>query len=289
MARKKISQLPSASSIDGSEYIPVVQDAETRKVLASEFQGEQGDQGDQGDAGSDGTPVWTGAWSGATTYAVGEAVSRSGSSYVANTGHTNHQPPNASYWDVLAQAGTNGSSFSWTADFDDDLSAFTTPGSSGQGTWQSSGGVYQWNDGGSNGTQGDTILYEDFPASMCVFQADFRIQEGGPSVTYVGFGLGQVGSGYTVRIAILEDGNVSFSGSSTSAGMSVGTWYTLKVVKVGGAYDIYLDGAFLTSGEDTTTLFTSVGLIAGNTGPGIDPVQVRNATVWTPDLGVLAL
>lgn len=56
--------------------------------------------------GAAGTPKWEGAWSGGTAYHVGDAVSNDGSSYVCNQAHTNHEPPNASYWDVLAQQGS---------------------------------------------------------------------------------------------------------------------------------------------------------------------------------------
>jgi len=53
---------------------------------------------------------WTGAWSGATAYHVDDAVSLSGSSYVCILAHTNHTPPNATYWNVLAAAGAPGAS-----------------------------------------------------------------------------------------------------------------------------------------------------------------------------------
>jgi len=46
--------------------------------------------------------VWLGAWSGATAYVEGDAVSNGGSSYVCILGHTNQEPPNGTYWDVLA-------------------------------------------------------------------------------------------------------------------------------------------------------------------------------------------
>lgn len=46
---------------------------------------------------------WKGAWSAVATYAVYDAVSSGGSSYICTAAHTNQEPPNASYWDVLAQ------------------------------------------------------------------------------------------------------------------------------------------------------------------------------------------
>lgn len=51
---------------------------------------------------------WRGAWSGATAYAVNDAVSLSGSSYICILANTNQTPPNATYWAVLAAVGAQG-------------------------------------------------------------------------------------------------------------------------------------------------------------------------------------
>ena len=51
---------------------------------------------------------WHGAWSDVTAYVTGDGVSRSGSSYVCISNHTNQPPPNATYWGVLSQAGGAG-------------------------------------------------------------------------------------------------------------------------------------------------------------------------------------
>lgn len=51
---------------------------------------------------------WLGAWSGATAYVPGDAVSSAGSSYVCVLGHTNQAPPNATYWALLASKGDTG-------------------------------------------------------------------------------------------------------------------------------------------------------------------------------------
>ncbi|WP_247337463.1 carbohydrate-binding protein [Bradyrhizobium sp. 147] len=50
----------------------------------------------------------TGAWSGATAYEVGDVVTLSGSSYVCVLDHTNHTPPNTTYWQLLASKGDTG-------------------------------------------------------------------------------------------------------------------------------------------------------------------------------------
>lgn len=62
--------------------------------------------GGMGPGGPPGVPglVWQGAWSSGTAYAVGDAVDyTNGSSYICILAHTNHAPPNATYWDLLAE------------------------------------------------------------------------------------------------------------------------------------------------------------------------------------------
>lgn len=49
-----------------------------------------------------------GAWSGATAYTVNDVVTLSGSSYACVLDHTNHTPPNATYWQLLASIGATG-------------------------------------------------------------------------------------------------------------------------------------------------------------------------------------
>lgn len=56
---------------------------------------------------------WRGAYDNSASYAVGDAVSSAGSSYICIAPTTGHAPPNATYWDVLAgkgDAGATGSS-----------------------------------------------------------------------------------------------------------------------------------------------------------------------------------
>lgn len=68
--------------------------------------GATGPQGPIGLAG--GSLNWLGAWSGAVTYAIDDAVTRNGSSYACAVANTNQQPPNATYWRVIAEAGATG-------------------------------------------------------------------------------------------------------------------------------------------------------------------------------------
>ncbi|MBP1627799.1 MAG: Collagen triple helix repeat-containing protein [Holophagaceae bacterium] len=74
-------------------------------------QGVTGPTGAQGPTGATGAPVaFQGAWSAATTYAAGDAISLNGNSYISlqNT-NLNQNPATApAYWALLAQKGTDG-------------------------------------------------------------------------------------------------------------------------------------------------------------------------------------
>jgi hypothetical protein len=82
-------------------------------------QGETGETGATGPAGatgatgpmgpSGGSTSWLGAWSSSTTYALDDAVSYDGSSYISLTTNTGVTPgTNSSDWQMLAQAGAAG-------------------------------------------------------------------------------------------------------------------------------------------------------------------------------------
>lgn len=77
---------------------------------ATGAQGATGATGPQGTTGPTGATgpvgmVWTGAWSATTAYAVDDAVSYNGSSYICVTANTDSPPPSAD-WDELAAAAT---------------------------------------------------------------------------------------------------------------------------------------------------------------------------------------
>jgi hypothetical protein len=52
--------------------------------------------------------VWRGAWASATAYALNDVVGQAGSSYICISANTNNQPPNATYWSLVAQIGATG-------------------------------------------------------------------------------------------------------------------------------------------------------------------------------------
>jgi hypothetical protein len=52
--------------------------------------------------------TWRGSWNGATAYAVHDAVTLDGTSYVCLQAHVSQQPPDAAHWDLLAAKGDTG-------------------------------------------------------------------------------------------------------------------------------------------------------------------------------------
>ena len=52
--------------------------------------------------------IWRGDWSGVTAYAVNDAVAHDGASWICSQAHTDQEPPDPSYWDILAAKGTQG-------------------------------------------------------------------------------------------------------------------------------------------------------------------------------------
>ncbi len=73
--------------------------------------GDVGATGATGATGAQGVPGinWLGTWNSGTTYAIRDAVAYLGSSYYATAASTNQAPPNASFWNLLAEKGENGS------------------------------------------------------------------------------------------------------------------------------------------------------------------------------------
>ena len=71
--------------------------------------GAQGPQGTTGNTGATGQGYnWKGAWSAATAYVPYDSISSGGSSYVCILANTNQTPPNATYWSLMAQQGSQG-------------------------------------------------------------------------------------------------------------------------------------------------------------------------------------
>ncbi len=80
--------------------------------------GATGPEGPTGPTGPQGDPglVWLGAWDSGTSYEVDDAVENNGSSYICTAAHSNQEPPNASYWDLLAEKGDTGAAGAGSGD-----------------------------------------------------------------------------------------------------------------------------------------------------------------------------
>jgi hypothetical protein len=62
--------------------------------------------------------VWQGAYSGATAYVADDVVSYNGSSYICILASTGNLPTNATYWNLMAQTGTDITSIAGLAQGD---------------------------------------------------------------------------------------------------------------------------------------------------------------------------
>jgi len=101
VADKKISELTLATPAD-TDVIPFtdVAGGVTYKALKSAL---------KGDKGADGLDItWLGAYSAGTTYAINDAVSYNGSSYICTAPSTGNLPTDTGYWDLMAQKGSDG-------------------------------------------------------------------------------------------------------------------------------------------------------------------------------------
>ena len=71
---------------------------------------------------------WKGAYNSGTAYAVDDVVSSGGSSYVCILASTGNATSNGTYWELMAQVGTNGTNGSNGTDGTDLTSILTTQG-----------------------------------------------------------------------------------------------------------------------------------------------------------------
>jgi hypothetical protein len=78
-------------------------------LLTFTRQGDKGDAGSTGAEGADGLDIaWRGAYDNGAMYAVNDAVSYQGSSYIAVASTVGNLPTNTSFWNLLAQKGNTG-------------------------------------------------------------------------------------------------------------------------------------------------------------------------------------
>jgi hypothetical protein len=97
-----------ATGATGSQGIQGIQ-GETGAQGPAGATGATGAQGPAGNNGADGDSfVWLGAYNAGTTYAPRDAVSYNGSSYICKLASTGNLPTNSTYWDLMAQKGSDG-------------------------------------------------------------------------------------------------------------------------------------------------------------------------------------
>jgi len=76
-------------------------------------------QGEKGDTGLD----WKDAWGSGESYSVDDAVGHQGKAYICTSVHSNHEPPNETYWDLLASTG-----LTWQGAWNTDSATVYEPG-----------------------------------------------------------------------------------------------------------------------------------------------------------------
>lgn len=105
MSSKKITQLPEATFVDGTEIVPFVQAGATKKATLNTITSNllQGPQGPAGESFN-----WQGDWSSASAYVSRDVVYYNGNSYICIQDHINVVPANNSYWNLIAQKGADG-------------------------------------------------------------------------------------------------------------------------------------------------------------------------------------
>ena len=112
--------------------------------------------------------VWQGAYSGATAYVADDVVSYNGSSYICILASTNNLPTNTTYWNLMAQTGTDITSIAGLAQGDVlyyNGTAWVRLGAGTSGQYLKTNGASanpSWANGSASTltTQGD-ILYRD--------------------------------------------------------------------------------------------------------------------------------
>lgn len=158
-----------------------------------------------------------GAWDSDTDYTVGDVVALAGSSYVCVLDHTNHTPPNATYWQLLAERGTDG---------DDGAAATVAVGTVTTGAGGSAAAV------NNSGTSNAAVLDFTIPAGKTY---------GGTSTTSLTIGTGskvfttQVGLAYTDGARVRASSAANTSNWMEGLATYSGTTLTISVDKTNGS------------------------------------------------------
>ena len=166
---------------------------------------------------------WTGAYNNSTAYVANDVVSSSGNSYICKLASTGNAVSNGTYWDLMSQAGTNGTDLTSTLTAQGDivyrdgsgLQKLAKPASD-KFLKNTSGGVVSWADAGggaweiltsvtpSNVASVDFTTSSWFPANQSSYAlvfSDFRpVSDYSQLCIQVGTSSGFKTSGYRYHV-----------------------------------------------------------------------------------------
>ena len=184
---------------------------------------------------------WRGAYSGATAYVVDDVVESSGSSYICIAATTGNAPPNATYWEQMSSAGTDGTDLTSTLTTQGDIlyrdasglqrlgagtsgQALITNGTGANPSWgdvsgtvlgvatgQSTGNVGISNDGSTN------YIYGDIVGGSLTYTPQSTSSK---IIFTLNSGMGGIGNstdtGYGLVIDIAQSGGINVSANRKS-------------------------------------------------------------------------
>lgn len=236
--------------------------------MSSFFISGGGSQGPPGPTGPQGPGVinWLGAWSPAVSYVQNDAVSRNGTSYICVADHTNQQPPNAEYWNTLAQKGDQGDQ--------------GVQGDQGiQGVQGPAGPTGAQGDTGDTGPQGPGFLWRGIWNSSFTYDVDDVVQSDGASYVCIETHSNQEPPNVTYWELMAQKGNTGNTGEQGETGPAgenglsinwLGAWSDLTAyvvndaVSIGGASFICIQDH--TNQEPPNVLYWGVLAEKGDTG-----------------------
>ena len=148
--------------------------------------------------------------------------------------------------------------------------------------WSAANGVYRAGGGGKS-----KVVLDGFEAADVLVETDVRVTSGGGTAGVIfrvsdprhgrnafrGYYAG-VGSNSPLVLARMDDGRWQELGSAALY-YERGRWYRLRVVAVGSAIGVHVDGALVLEVEDDTHASGSVGLERGYAAAEWDNVTIR--------------
>ena len=161
---------------------------------------------------------WKGAYNAGTAYAVDDVVSYSGSSYVCILASTGNVPTNTTYWNVMSQAGTDGTDVGTTLTTQGDILYRDGSGLQrlGAGT---SGQVLQTGGSGANPSWVDAssgkivnVFYQAYTSTLTQSTASSGLFRDVPSLTQT-ITPASVDSKFLIsfRLSMGTDGNHTYA------------------------------------------------------------------------------